>query len=163
MILHGTTFQANVHCIQFLLAFPECSILSSNSSIPIMAATSNKKTTNFIRPDLDCTAHRDWTLQVQWVPLLPLGQTSAQILDTSDELAKIYNTPNARIAITTPRIPIPHMSSVGNHLFDFSHPAEGGWSVEVIVVMHFWIWPFFILSILCRVLYNFVGWVTNLT
>ena len=137
MILHGTTFQANVHCIQFLLAFPECSILSSNSSIPIMAATSNKKTTNFIRPDIDCTAHRDWTLLVQWVPLLPLGQTSAQILDTSNEFAKICNTTKARIAITTPRIPIPHMlSSVGNHLFDFSNPAERGWSVEVIVVIH---------------------------
>ena len=135
IILHGTKFQAKVHCIQFL-ALPDCSILSNNSSIPIMAATSNKKTTNFIRPDIDCTEHRDWTLLVQWVPFPLLGQTSAQILDASNELAKIYSTPNARIAITTPRIPIPHSLSSGrDHLFGFSYSVEGGWSVDVTVLV----------------------------
>ena len=42
----------------------------------------------------------------------------------------------ARIAKTTPSIPIPHILSSGrDHLLDFSHPAEGGGSVDVTVVV----------------------------
>ena len=124
--------------VQFFLVLPAYSNLSKIRSIPIIAPPNKQETTtSFHMYRFHCSAQRDCKelLLHDGVPWLLRGQCSAQTLDTSILMPFVrkWKRINTKTATTAPRIII--IVVAGILLFDFSHPAEGGGSVDVTVVV----------------------------